>query len=41
MNQITVAGDIKRHYGLAKTMDGFSPYDLFPRKKNDLKSDNQ
>jgi hypothetical protein len=41
MNQITVAGDIKIHYGFAKTLDSFVPYDPFPNKKDDLKSNDQ
>lgn len=37
MSEILVAGDIRIHYGFAKTLESFVPYDPFPDQKDDLK----
>lgn len=41
MNAITVAGDLKIHYGFAKTFDSFIPYEYIHNKCNDLKEEGQ
>ena len=41
MNEISVAGDLKIHYGLAKTFDSFIPYEYIHNNKDDLKEKGQ
>ncbi len=41
MNEITVVGNIKIHYGFAKTFDSFIPYEYIHNKNDDLKEEGQ
>ena len=41
MNEVSVVGGIKVHYGFAKTLDSFVPYEYIHNKKDDLKDEGQ